>query len=312
MKASSGELPIGGDWVYELKWDGMRVVSFIDETGVRLQSTNLLDATASFPELAGMAAALGSAGPLILDGEVVAFDEHGRPSFGRLQERMHVREPAEAARRAAVNPVSYVIFDLLHLDGHDTFSLPFRDRRRLLEQLVEPGEHWRLTEVHTGDAAELLDVVTLQGLEGLIAKQPASRYIEGKRATTWRKIKPRQRQEFVVGGWAEGRGGRAGSVGSLLLGYQVDGGLRHCGSVGSGLDAAAVAEWEERVAFHAREESPFDGPVPETMGRRFHWIDPVFVVEVAFGEWTQDDNLRHPSYLGLRIDKDPELVVRES
>jgi len=312
MKAASGELPSGGDWLYEIKWDGMRLVSFIDEDGLRLQTTNELNATASFPELGGLAEALDEMESVILDGEVVAFGDDGRPSFGRLQERMHIKDPAEAARRAKTTPVSYVIFDLLHLNGHDTMSLPLTDRRRLLEQLVESGEHWRLSEAHTEDPGHLLAVVTEQGLEGLIAKQPSSRYQPGKRPPTWRKIKPRNRQEFVVGGWAEGREGRAGSVGSLLLGHYVDGGLRHCGSVGSGLDAAGIRHWDELVREHAVDESPFDGPVPPTAGRRFHWIEPLFVVEVAFGEWTHDGHLRHPSYLGQRIDKDPTDVVREA
>ena len=312
MKAASGDLPSGGDWLYELKWDGMRLVSFIDDDGLRLQTTNELNATTSFPELGGLAQALAEMESVILDGEAVAFGEDGRPSFGRLQERMHIKDPAEAARRATTTPVSYVIFDLLHLNGHDTMSLPLTDRRRLLTQLVEPGEHWRLSEVHTEDPGHLLAVVTEQGLEGLIAKQPSSRYQPGKRPPTWRKIKPRNRQEFVVGGWAEGREGRSGSVGSLLVGHYVDDGLRHCGSVGSGLDATGIQHWDELVREHAVEKSPFDGPVPPTAGRRFHWIEPRFVIEVAFGEWTHDGHLRHPSYLGQRIDKDPTDVVRES
>ena len=166
--------------------------------------------------------------------------------------------------------------------------------------------------MHEGDGAALLDVVTEQGLEGLIAKQRSSRYLEGRRTPSWRKIKPRLRQEFVVGGWAEGREGRTGSVGSLLIGYQTDTGLRHCGSVGSGLDASTIKVWNERVAEHARDDSPFDGPVGPTAGRRFRFIEPRFVIEVAFGEWTDDGHVRHPSYLGDRIDKDPADVVRET
>lgn len=311
MKATTGELPVGGDWVYEIKWDGMRIVSFLDSDGLRLQTTNELNATPSFPELAGLVDLLDGFSSLILDGEVVALGADGHPSFGRLQERMHVRDHAEAERRARSTPASYVIFDVLHIDGSDTGDLPFRDRRRLLEQVVEPGAHWRLTDVHTGDGAELLAVITEQGLEGLIAKQALSRYVEGKRSSSWRKVKPRHRQEFVVGGWVEGKDGRAGSVGSLLIGYYVDGGLRHAGSVGSGLDAGGIRHWNELAKKYTTDESPFDGPVMPTAGRRFHWMEPRFVIEVAFGEWTHDGQLRHPSYLGRRIDKDPLVVVRE-
>ncbi len=311
MKAVSGELPTGNDWTYELKWDGMRIIAFIDEAGVRLQSSNLLDATASFPELAGLADATEGLESVVLDGEVVAFDADGRPSFGRLQDRMHVKAPAEAARRAATNPVSFVIFDLLHLNGTDTMTLPVEDRRRLLEQVIDHGPHWRLTDVHEDDPAALLAIVSEQGLEGLIAKRARSQYQEGRRSSAWRKIKPRLRQEFVVGGWTEGRDGRAGSIGSLIVGFYDDDVLVPAGTVGSGLTAAEIATWQAIVDAEGRDDSPFSGPVPPSLGRRFHWIAPNHVVEVAFGEWTSDGFLRHPSYLGRRTDKDPRSVRRE-
>jgi len=311
MKAVSGDLPVGDGWVYELKWDGMRIVCFLDDDGMRLQSANLLDVTASFPELHAIADAFSHFDSLILDGEVVAMGEDGRPDFGRLQKRMHVTDPGEAARRAATTPVTYVVFDILHLNGSDTSRLPFDDRRRLLEQVVTAGSNWLLTDIYRDGGRELLDTVTTQGLEGLIAKQSGSRYVEGKRSSSWRKIKPRRRQEFVVGGWVEGRQGRAGSIGSLLVGYYDGGRLRSAGSVGSGLGSDELSEWKERVAEFAVETSPFDVEPQPTQGRRFHWIEPAFVVEVEFGDWTADGNLRHPSYLGLRNDKDPTDVVRE-
>ncbi|MGI9604884.1 MAG: non-homologous end-joining DNA ligase [Acidimicrobiales bacterium] len=310
MKARAGELPTSGDWVYEIKWDGMRIVAFIDEGGVRLQSANLRNVSVSFPELNGLGEVLEDFDAVVLDGEVVAFDENGHPSFGALQDRMHVTAPAEAARRAAANPVSFVVFDLLHLNGNDTMELPLSARRRLLEQVLEPGEHWRPTDVHTDDAAALLDVVTDAGLEGLIAKQAESRYLEGGRSSTWRKIKSRHRQEFVVGGWAEGREGRAGSIGSLLIGYYDGAELYSAGSVGSGLDGAALRDWTNRLTPIAREKSPFVGEPIATMGRTFRWVEPEYVIEVEFGEWTSDGNLRHPSYVGLRSDKDPGEVTR--
>ncbi len=313
MKAVSGELPSGADWSYEIKWDGMRILAFLDEDGLRLQSGNLLDATASFPELAGLVEATRGIDSIIFDGEVVAFGDDGRPNFGRLQDRMHVKDPTEARRRALANPVSYVVFDLLHVNGSDTMRVPLEDRRTLLERVLEAGPHWRVTDVHTDAPAELLDIVTDRGLEGLIAKQSSSRYLEGRRSSAWRKIKPRLRQEFVVGGWTEGRNGRDGMIGSLLVGHYDDtGALRSAGSVGSGFDARSLAEWRQLVVEYARDDSPFAGSQPPTLGRTLHWLDPELVVEVAFGEWTNDGNLRHPSYLGRRVDKDPRAVVRES
>lgn len=313
MKAISGELPSGADWSYEIKWDGMRIVAFLDEDGLRLQTANLLDATASFPELAGLVEATTGFESIILDGEVVAFGDDSRPSFGRLQDRMHVKDPAEARRRSLENPVSYVVFDLLHVNGSDTMRLPLEDRRTLLEQVLEAGPHWRLTDVHIDAPAELLAIVTDRGLEGLIAKQSFSRYLEGRRSSAWRKIKPRLRQEFVVGGWTEGRNGRDGTIGSLLVGYYDDTGSLHpAGSVGSGFDVRSLAEWRRLVDEYARDDSPFAGPQPPALGRTLHWLEPELVVEVAFGEWTDDGNLRHPSYLGRRVDKDARAVVRES
>lgn len=312
MKAAPGDMPSSSDgWGYELKWDGMRVVAFIDIDGLRLQSANLKDATASFPELGGLGDAFEGLDSVILDGEVVAIGDDGAPSFSLLQHRMHVTNEREAWRRAADVPISYAIFDLLHLDGRDTMALPFQDRRRLLETLIDPGTHWRLTDLHLGDPAELLSTVTDRGLEGLVAKRLSSTYVEGKRPSTWRKIKPRQRQEFVVGGWTEGRDGLSGTVGSLLLGVMVDGRLQHCGSVGSGLNTASRDEWLSRLEPAELDASLFSERIPPTLGRSYRWCQPNFVIEVAFGEWTPDGHLRHPVYLGLRFDKDPIEVTRE-
>lgn len=312
MKAAPGEMPPSTDgWGYELKWDGMRAIAFIDGDGVRLQTANLKDSTSSFPELSGLADEFDGLGSIVLDGEIVAIDDDGAPSFSRLQHRMHVSHVREAWKRAADVPISFAIFDLLHLDGHDTMGLPLSSRRSLLESVVEAGSHWRLTDLHLGDPAGLLATVTERGLEGIVAKQLSSRYSEGKRHKTWRKIKPRQRQEFVVGGWTEGRDGLAGTVGSLLLGFMVDGELVHCGSVGSGLNTEMRTRLSRQLGVLEQDWSPFAGHVPVTMGRTYRWVEPQLVVEVAFGEWTPAGHLRHPVYLGERVDKDPSEVVRE-
>ena len=313
MKAIAGEdVPVAEGWSYELKWDGMRVVAFLDHDGVRLQTTNGNSATNSFPELAALSELLVGYDSLILDGEVVAIGETGIPDFVLLQQRMHVHDRADALRRAVDVPISYAIFDVLAVNGNDTLRLPLRDRRSLLEQIIEPGSHWLLTESHSDDPSALLDVVLETGLEGLIAKRLDSVYEEGKRSRSWIKIKPRMRQEFVVGGWNEGCDGNAGALGSLLVGVMEDGELVHCGSVGSGLTATLRREWKDRLTAAPLDSSPFSNEVPRTAGRRFQWCEPTSVVEVAFHDWSTDGHLRHPVYLGERIDKAPEDVVRET
>lgn len=313
MKAtSSADPPLGDDWVHEVKWDGMRVLARLGDGAVTLTSTNGLDATARFPELAGLADACGC--DAVLDGEVVAFDGDGRPDFGLLQGRMHVASAAEARRRAVEQPVSLALFDVLWLDGHDVCALAWTDRRRLLEPLVEPTAHWRVPAYHD-DGPALLSIAAERRLEGIVSKQGQSSYLPGKRTTQWRKVKVRCQQEFVVGGWWPGEGNRSGGMGSLLVGVHdpsVPGDpLRFAGKVGTGFTAAVLAEYERLLAPLATDRCPFDPVPPGPLARKAHWVRPELVVEVAFGEWTADGILRHPSHLGRRDDKDPAEVVRE-
>jgi bifunctional non-homologous end joining protein LigD len=314
MKAVSGDLP-GADepgWVYEVKWDGMRILARCAGGATTLRTSNGLDATERFPELAGLAEAVGV--DAVLDGEVVAIDVAGRPDFGLLQGRMHLRGAADIRARAAAVPVSLALFDLLWLDGHDTCALPWRDRRPLLERLVAPSPSWRVPAVHD-DGAELLAVVEERGMEGVVAKRRDSPYLPGKRSPAWRKVKVRRHQEVVVGGWWPGEGNRSGRLGSLLVGVHDPGEpgnpLRYAGRVGTGFDAAALADYEARLAALAVDRSPFEPPPPPAVARRARWVRPELVIEVAFGEWTGEGVLRHPSHLGRRIDKDPGEVVRE-
>jgi len=312
MRAVTGELPLDNEqWAYEVKWDGMRVISFCTHGDLLLRSANGLDATVRFPELAGLAHALRDH-RVILDGEVVALAPDGRPDFGLLQPRMHVSSPAVAAERAVTQPVAYVLFDLLWLDGLDVTPVPYEDRIRLLGDLVEDGPAWRVTESHRGSGAELLEAVAAQGMEGLIAKRRGSRYEPGRRSGSWRKVKIRRRQEFVVGGWLAGEGNRASTLGALLVGYHDDAGaLRYAGRVGTGFNDAELRALAEVLSASAVESDPFDTPPPRAVELHAHWVEPRLVVEVAFGEWTADAMLRHPSYLGRRADKDPARVVRE-
>jgi bifunctional non-homologous end joining protein LigD len=313
MKATAGDLPTDEGWAFEVKWDGMRALTWIDGPSWRVQSVNERDVTASWPELAGLAEALPAATAL-LDGELVATDEAGRPDFGRLQQRMHVSDPAEARRRAAEVPVTYVVFDLLHLDGHDLMGRPWSDRRRLLDQVVEPGVRWRPSPVHD-DGAELLTAADERGLEGVVAKRVDSIYVPGSRARTWRKVKVRRRQEMVVGGWLPGEGTRQGRLGALLVGYHEepgDGPLRYAGRVGTGFREAELQRLAAVLADLEDDACPFDPPPPRAdLVRGATWVRPELVAELAFGEWTGDGRLRHPSYLGQRIDKDARDVTRD-
>lgn len=315
MKAIASDLPTDDGWSYEVKWDGMRALTFIDGPSLRIQSANERDVTSSWPELTGLPAAL-PATTALLDGELVAFDEAGRPSFGRLQQRMHVSSEAEARRRSTEVPVTYLVFDLLHLDGHDLTAMPLRDRRRLLEQVLEPTPRWRCSPVHD-DGAALLAVADERGLEGLVAKRVDSAYEPGRRSRAWRKVKVRRRQELVVGGWVPGEGGRSGRVGALLVGYHdrpggEDAPLRYAGRVGTGFSDAELDRLAGLLEPLARPSCPFE-PAPPA-GERLRdprWVEPRLVAELAFAEWTTDGRLRHPSYLGLRNDKAAAEVTRD-
>ncbi len=314
MKATSGPLPTGDGWVYEIKWDGMRVLAEVTPDGVRAWSANGRDAATAFPELAALGPALAPLDAL-LDGEMVALDATGRPSFERLQGRMHVSSAAEAARRAAETPVAYVVFDLLRLGGHDLTGRPWRERRRLLDQLgddLPPGVD--VAPVYD-DGADLLAVADQRGLEGVVAKRIDATYAPGGRSRDWVKVKVRRHDELVVGGWSGGAGNREGRLGSLLVGFHQtpgDGVLRYAGRVGSGFSSAELDRLGARLAPLSDGDCPFDPSPPPLHRRGAHWVRPEVVVEIAYGEWTSEGRLRHPVYLGERTDVDAAAVVRPS
>ena len=312
MKATSGPLPTGAGWAYEVKWDGMRVLADVTPGGVQAWSARGHDASAAFPELEALAGALAPLDAL-LDGEVVALDAAGRPSFERLQGRMHVSSAAESRRRAADVPIAYVVFDLLRLGGHDLTGRPWHERRRLLEQIADdlpPGVD--VAKVYD-DGESLLSAADRKGLEGVVAKRTDSTYVPGSRTRHWVKVKVRRHDELVVGGWSGGAGNRAGRLGSLLVGFHQqagDGVLRYAGRVGSGFGSAELDRMAARLAPLAIDACPFDPPPPALHRRGAHWVRPEIVVEVQYGEWTAEGRLRHPVYLGERIDVDAGAVVR--
>lgn len=315
MKATAGELPVGDGWAYEVKWDGMRALAFVEGGQLRLQSYNERDVTVGWPELTGLPGAL-PVDQVLLDGELIATDADGRPSFNRLQQRMHVANAAEAARRAAEVPVTYVVFDLLHVDGHHLLGLPLLDRRRLLDELVDPAPSWRTSPLHD-EGEVLLEAARARGLEGVVAKRVDSTYEPGARTRNWRKVKVRREQEVVVGGWIPGEGTRSGRLGALLVGYHDapgDGGpLRYCGRVGTGFKEAELRRLADLFAPLTTGECPFDPPPPRAdLARGVTWVRPEVVVQVAYGEWTPDDRLRHPAYLGQRTDKAAADVTKQA
>lgn len=309
MLATAGRLPaeeVDGDWAYEIKWDGVRVLSYLRAGSVHLESRNLRDITARYPELHGLAVAAGC--DAVLDGEVVAFDHEGRPSFQTLQQRMHLANSADVARRVSDVPVIYLIFDVLWVDGTTTMGLEFRDRRQVLEQLDLSGPSWRVPASQPGGGAELLSASVAQGLEGVIAKRLDSTYEPGRRSRSWVKVKNVGRQEVVIGGWIPGEGGRSGRIGALLIGVHDNLGLRFAGKVGTGFTDRMLDELANRFAPLQRDSSPFADSVP---WRGAIWLEPTLVADVEFTEWTRDGTLRHPSFKGLRDDRAAADVVRE-
>ena len=300
-------------WAYEIKWDGERAIAYSEPGSWRLESRNLREIAAQYPEVRALNDALGSH-RVVLDGEIVAFDADGRPSFERLQPRMHLTSPAAIRRRAAETPVSYVIFDLLYLDGHSLMSEPYERRRELLKRLDLNGAAWQTPSYHTGEGAQLLEATRSQRLEGLVAKRMDSRYEPGRRSGAWIKIKNTGRQELVIGGWLSGEGRRRERIGALLLGYyERDSNgtprLRYAGRVGTGFTEAELESLAKLLAPLERDDSPFGGRQP---GRGAHFVEPRLVAEVEFREWTKAKQLRAPSYKGLREDKDPLDVVLEA
>jgi bifunctional non-homologous end joining protein LigD len=315
MLATLGELPPSTEdakYGYETKWDGVRIVAYLHQGRVRLVTRNDIDVTAAYPELHELGASLGPVGA-VLDGEVVVFDPGtGRASFGALQPRMHLRNQAQVARLAGKVPVTYCVFDVLHLGGRPTIGLSYEQRRDLLEALDLSGPHWRTPPYRRGGGAAALAEARTRGDEGIVAKRLDSIYEPGRRSRAWIKVKISQTQEVVIGGWQPGKGARASTIGSLLLGIPVADGLAYVGKVGTGFTQAALEELSQMLATLARKTSPFAGPIPAADARDAHWVTPNLVGEVEFSEWTKDGRLRHPRWRGLRPDKSPTDVTPES
>ncbi len=294
------------DWAVEVKWDGVRALAYCRPGRLELQTRNLNEVTAGYPEVRRLSRQIG-ARDAVLDGELVAFDEAGRPSFERLQQRIHQTDDAVVRRRMKTHPVTYVIFDLLYLDGEDLTDEPYERRRELLDGLGLEGESWQTPAFSRGHARELLAAAAAKDLEGIVLKRLDSRYVPGKRTGSWLKVKNLGRQEFVVGGWLPGEGRRRNSLGALLLGYHEDGEegggsgpeLRYAGRVGTGFSARDLTDLVKRLKPLARETNPFGRRGPKGA----NYVEPLLVAEVEFRELTKEGLIRHGSFKGLREDK---------
>jgi bifunctional non-homologous end joining protein LigD len=305
MLASAGQLPVGAGWVYELKWDGVRAIAELRDGRTRLYARSGAEITSAYPELAGLAAAVGR--DAVLDGEVTVLDDRGRPSFSALAERMHVREDARAVRLSHTSPVTYLVFDLLALDGDDLCDRPYDARRAALHALGVAGDHW-LVPPAFDDGPATLAAAAEYDLEGVVAKRRNGRYRSGQRSPDWIKVKLDCTGDFVVGGYRPG----ARELGALLVGVPgSDGRLAFRGRVGGGISAAAERELLDVLKPLRAETSPFAAALPRPDARGAIWLRPEVVVEVKYGQRTADGRLRFPRFLRLRSDKSPAEVIDE-
>ena len=291
MKAtmgSTGAVPDGDDWAFEIKWDGYRTIAHIDDGRVRLQSTAGHDVTDRWPEFSGLPGAV-NARSAILDGELVVFDDDGRPRFELAQ-----RSGVGSDRQAVIQ-----FFDVLQIDGSDTIDLPYLDRRRLLEQLVEPGDNWTVPSFRIGDGAALVAATAEQGLEGVIAKRVDSRYRPATRTKDWRKIKHRTEVVLTIGGFTTGTGNRNDTFGALLVGRPTPKGLMFAGGVGTGFDQRTLHDLTGRLRGLAVAECPFDPAPPASVVRTATWVEPLLRARVEIAEFTNDGLVRHATFIGL-------------
>ncbi len=304
MLATRGTtVPAGDEWLHEVKWDGMRVIATVRDGRLVLHSRNENDVTVSFPDLQGLAGRATFGGKdVVLDGEIVAFLD-GLPVFGALADRMHVASPRKAEQAAARNPVTLLLFDLLHLDGLDLVDLPLDQRRQVLADLVEEGPRWRVPPAYD-DGRVLLDVTKAQGLEGIVSKRRHSVYRPGSRTPDWLKFPHRPTGSYVIGAWRPESGSRQ-RLGSVLVGEPTGDGLVYRGRVGSGLAGSAGEALKAQLAGTEIADNPFDTEVPREDCVDARWVRPEVVLEVASLGLTPQKRLRQPSYVGVRRDLRP-------
>ncbi|MDA8035368.1 MAG: non-homologous end-joining DNA ligase [Actinomycetota bacterium] len=308
MLATAGPLPEGEGWSYELKWDGVRALALVEGAGARLVSRSGRDLTQAYPSLAtGVErSGAGRAGPVVVDGEVCALDEAGRPSFQALQ-----NATASGRSPGGVGGLAYLVFDVLRIGDRWLFAEPYGERRGALEGLGLDGPGWSVPDVFGPPGGDVLDASRAAGLEGVVAKRRDSPYLPGRRSTAWVKVKHLRTQEVVIGGFTRGEGHRAAQFGALLLGIPSADRLAYVGKVGTGFDEAALQMLTRRLEALETGVSPFEAPLPGARASGAHFVNPVLVGEVRFAEWTGAGHLRQPTWRGLREDKLAREVVRE-
>jgi bifunctional non-homologous end joining protein LigD len=304
------------DWLFEIKWDGYRVEAVVRDGAVKLWTRSLKDGETYFPNLLSPPSWI-EAREAIVDGEVVALDEDGRPDFSLLQERISERRTGTKAERASSGPLVYQAFDLLYLDGRSLLKVPLEDRKRLLRSVLRESNRVRYASHVVGEGEAFMAAAASQGLEGIVAKLRRSRYEPGRRTPAWLKLKVRPEQELVVGGWTPGEG-NARDLGAVAVGVYEDGKLRFCGKVGSGFTGATRKRLLALMEPLVVEKPAFDPPPPKDWRGRWGgdlsgitWILPELVIRAEIGGWTRDGHVRQTSYKGIEAGRDPTTVVRE-
>jgi len=303
MLAKTGKAFDDENYFFEPKWDGLRVIMFFHEGKIELQNRNLRDATGSYPELQKIRDRIG-AKTAVLDGEVVVLREDGVPDFGRLQARFSVDDQKRVGVLAKTTPVTYVAFDLLHLNGQDVITRPLVERKKRLRSIVRESPYLLYGDHIETEGARFFKEATSRGFEGVIGKQSQSQYVPGLRTDYWIKTKKVETTDCVVIGFSQGEGTRDLTFGSLILAaYDENGKLRHIGNVGGGFSNTALEDLRKKlsriVTKTATVEGSVESPSPVT------WVKPRLVVEVAYMTVTADGRLRFPRFKRLRTDKGP-------